>query len=71
MELTVGHIRVASDPATVSGAPIDVVRSVVKNILEGSGSPDHVPPCGVLHPLRLPCGSTRVQLHPTTMALCC
>ena len=64
MELTIGHIGVAGDPAAVSSAPVDVVWSVVKHVLEGGGSPDHVPSSGVLHSLGLPCGSTRVQLHP-------
>jgi hypothetical protein len=64
-ELTIGDIGVASDPSAVSSAPVDVVWSVVKHVLEGGGSPNHVAACGVFHPLWLPCGPTRVQLHHT------
>lgn len=43
----------ARDPANVRSAEVDISRVVVKGILEGGGSVQHVASNGVQHPLGL------------------
>lgn len=45
-------VRVSSDPADVSRAPVDVVMLVVEHQLEGGGSVEHVAAYCVQHPLQ-------------------
>lgn len=54
-DLTVSHIAVPSNPATVSSAPVDIVILGVKHILGGESCANHVATCGVLHSLWLAC----------------
>lgn len=44
---SIGNIGVASDPANVCSAEVDISRVVVKGILESGGSVEHVAPNGV------------------------
>lgn len=53
----------ACDPATVGSAPVHIIGLDIKDVLGGQGSPHHVAPCGVLHPLGLPGRPASVKLH--------
>mmetsp|Transcript_13589 Transcript_13589/g.26034 ORF Transcript_13589/g.26034 Transcript_13589/m.26034 type:complete len:585 (-) Transcript_13589:111-1865(-) len=57
----VGEVRVAGDPAAVRCAPEDVVRLVVKHVLEGGCRAYHVAARGVHHALGHASGSRGVQ----------
>ena len=47
----VSDVGVASDPANVCRAPVDIIKVVVKDILEGESSIEHVASHSVQHPL--------------------
>lgn len=55
---TISDVGVTCDPTNVCCAKVDVSWMVVKRVLEGSSSVEHIAPNGVQHSLGLPCAAT-------------
>ena len=59
-ERTVKDVAVASNPADISGAPVDVTVVIVEDVLMRHRGPDEVTARGVQHALGLTGGAGRV-----------